>query len=149
MTPNQEENTAKMEGGLYMSCLCGKHKSDSQCPVYLANNPKVNQEEGLREGRCKLCNLFLGYGNGEHYCKTDPIDVFTYNVLKRIEDKKITRAKARQEIKKFFAHQEAVRDTEILKILNHPKFKREDEVHCTCLPCAVEEIEALIKNKGK
>lgn len=33
----REENTHCMNNGKCISCLCGKHKSDSKCEVYLRN----------------------------------------------------------------------------------------------------------------
>lgn len=33
----KEENTHKFGNGLALSCLCGKHKKDSDCEVYLRN----------------------------------------------------------------------------------------------------------------
>ncbi len=39
----KEENTCKV-GKLFLSCLCGKHKKDSTCEVYLRNHGKWTKE---------------------------------------------------------------------------------------------------------
>ena len=44
-----EENTAYMGDGKYLSCLCGKHKEDSTCKVYLINNGFQPQDTPTEE----------------------------------------------------------------------------------------------------
>lgn len=48
----RDENTYEFDNGLCISCLCGKHKPDSRCEVYLRNqgifmsNQKLDEFEG-------------------------------------------------------------------------------------------------------
>jgi len=129
----KEENTAKMEGDLYMSCLCGKHKSDSKCPVYLKNNPMPINNDSLREC-CEQCRMLADAPDGKEtvcndkncYCHSWEYDfdmLFPptqkesthYSDIKGKEDCKCFSCNATEKdvkdfIRKLLAHREAMRE---------------------------------------
>lgn len=47
MKTTNEENTHWFKNGTAISCLCGKHKEDSKCEVYLRNANRHNEPEVL------------------------------------------------------------------------------------------------------
>jgi len=50
MIKQKEENTATLENGMHISCLCGKHDTDSRCWVHLKNKRTANQVISLTYG---------------------------------------------------------------------------------------------------
>lgn len=58
MKNKKEENSTPMHDGLFLSCLCGNHKKDSKCEVYLRNNGKWVEHVEENLPICQFCKKY-------------------------------------------------------------------------------------------